>query len=121
MIFIPFIIYFSGTLKNIHKYLAVLSSNGYLNRLTNYGLIDNMGELLEKNCFMSHKIFSLEYIKQVYFYSYLHISFIRLLTSHSFRYAVFGLQITGNLCKNEKQKEILFSHKKSSGGWFQDL
>lgn len=62
MIFIPFIIYFSGTLKMIHKYLAVLLSNGYLNRLTNC-VIDNMGGLLEKNCFMSNTIFSLEYIK----------------------------------------------------------
>lgn len=49
MIFTPFIIYFSGTLKNTHnKYLTVLLSNGYLNRLRNDSLIDNMGELLEK-------------------------------------------------------------------------
>ena len=64
-------------------YLAVLLFNGYLNRLTNYGLIDNMRKLLEKNCFMCHKIFSLEFIKQVYFHLFLDTSFIRLLTSHS--------------------------------------
>lgn len=59
MTFMPSIIYFSETFKNIHnKFLAALLSNGYLNRLTNYGLIDNMGELPE-NCFMSHKMFIL--------------------------------------------------------------
>lgn len=47
MIFIPFIIYFSGTLKMIHKYLAVLLSNGYLTRLTNC-VIDNMGDCQKK-------------------------------------------------------------------------
>lgn len=48
MTFMLSIIYFSETFKNIHnKFLAVLLTNGYLNRLTNYGLIDNMGELLE--------------------------------------------------------------------------
>lgn len=34
--------------KHTYKYLAVLLSNGYLNRLRNDSLIDDMGELLEK-------------------------------------------------------------------------
>lgn len=49
MFFILFIIYFLGILKNIYnKYFVVLLFNGYLNRLINYGLVNNLRELFEK-------------------------------------------------------------------------
>lgn len=60
---------------------------------------------------MSYKIFSLEYIKRVYFHQFLHISFIKSLISVMFSLAAKSR----NLKENEKLKEIIFSHNKACG------